>query len=353
MSVPTRFGAAAPPLDAAPGGGQGRRRPRRPRLPGPAAVRRARALCGGFLLLAATLLLPFAVTTVWARTELTHTDRYVTAVSPLAHDRDVRDEIVTGTTDGLMAHVHLDGLLRVVPPAQRPAVRARFTAGIREFVDRQVRAAVTSNRFPAIWRQGHRSAHASLIRSLSDTSGRPAAPVTFDLGPVLRQVRTQIAHDGLGAGLTRQIPEINAVVTVLPARDVARARTAYQELCTAGSTLPLATAGCLLLGLLVSPRRNRALSLTALGGASATALLVAALAYVRVRLLAALPDPAARPAAAAFWDALTGSLRTTLWLTVVLGVGTALALRLTSRDGGRFLRQWWRLPGEPPRHPRR
>ncbi len=101
--------------------------------------RRGRAVAGGVLLLVGALLLPLSLAATWARAELAETDSYVATVAPLAGNAAVQDAVVDDVTNGVMAHVRLDGLLRAVPRAERPALRKHFTRGIREFVDKQVR----------------------------------------------------------------------------------------------------------------------------------------------------------------------------------------------------------------------
>ncbi|WP_407551578.1 hypothetical protein QOM21_18755 [Streptomyces sp. Pv4-95] len=311
--------------------------PHPPRRPG-------RALGGGVLLLIATLMVPLSLAAVWARTELTDTDRYVSAVAPLAANAAVQDAIVDDVTDGVMAHIRLDGLLKAIPRAERPALRQRFTRGIREFVDKQVRQVVTGRAFPTVWSGVHRNAHQALDGTLT-ASGN--APVTLDLTPIIERVKHQVAANGLGIDVARRVPRMGTEIVLLHSPDVPRARTAYQAVRVAALLMPPAAALCLLAGLLLARRRRRALICTGLGCAAATALLAAALALVRARAVDALPAVVSRPAAEAFADALTGSLRTAVWLLLGAALLTAAlaaagppavrALMATAahRDGGR------------------
>ncbi|MCT7357216.1 hypothetical protein N4P33_34515, partial [Streptomyces sp. 15-116A] len=61
------------------------------------------------------------------------------------------------------------------------------------------------------------------------------------------------------------------------------------------------------------------------------ALLALAVVIGRHLTLTDLPDPAHRPAAAALYDALTATLRTTSWLLLTLGLTVAAASWLTTR----------------------
>ncbi|MFD3417128.1 hypothetical protein [Streptomyces decoyicus] len=282
--------------------------------------RRGRAVAGGVLLLMGALLLPLSLAATWARAELTETDSYVATVAPLAGNAAVQDAVVDDVTNGVMAHVRLDGLLRAVPRAERPALRKHFTRGIREFVDKQVRQVVTGRHFPSMWNGVHRTAHRTLDGSLT-ASGRSA--VTLDLTPVVERVTRQLSHNGMGLDILRRVPRAGVEIVLLKGPDVPRIRAVYQVVHTGALLLPPAAALCLAGGLLLVRRRRRALICTGLGCAGAAALLAVALALVRGRALDALPAVISRPAAGAYADALTGPLRTGVWL--VIGAGTLTA----------------------------
>ncbi|MCK7623817.1 hypothetical protein MUU72_12030 [Streptomyces sp. RS10V-4] len=298
----------------------------------PARPGRARSLAGGALLLLGTLLLPLSLAAVWARAELSDTDRYVAAVAPLAGNPAVQKAIVDDVTDGVMPHVRLDGLLKVVPRAERPALRRKFTRGIREFVGKQVREVVTGRTFPAVWATVHRTAHQSLDGALT-ASG--SAPVTLDLTPVVERVRHQLSGNGLGIDIARRVPPTGATIVLLRPPDVPRFRAGFRAARTAALLLPPAAALCLPAGLLLVRRRRRALVRAAAGCAVACALLATALALLRARALDALPAAVSRPAADAYADALTAPLQTAVWgvagtavLVVLLASAGPLAARL-------------------------
>ncbi|MGG7572755.1 hypothetical protein [Streptomyces sirii] len=291
---------------------------------GPAS---ARGLAGGVLLLVGALLLPLGLAATWARAELTETDSYVETVAPLAGDAAVQQAVVDDVTDGVMARIQLDGLLkgllRAVPSAERPAVRRHFTHGIRESVAKQVRQVVTGSGFPAMWNGVHRTAH----RSLDGTLAAPGdSAVTLDLTPVLERVKRQLSQNGSGMGVdfVRRVPRSGVEVVLLEAAYVPRVRAVYDVVQHGARLLPPAAALCLAGGLLLARRRRRALICTGAGCAAAAALLAVALALVRGRTLDALPTMVSRPAADAYADALTGPLRTGVWL--VVGAGTLTAV---------------------------
>ncbi|MFF8896344.1 hypothetical protein ACF082_02480 [Streptomyces lydicus] len=304
-----------------------------------------RAVAGGVLLVVGALLLPLGLAATRARAELTETDSYVAAVAPLAGNDAVQKAVVDDVTDGVMAHVRLDGLLRAVAPAERPAVRTRFTRGIRDFVAKQVRQVVTGRGFPAMWNGVHRTAHRTLDGTLA-ASGR--SPVTLDLTPVLERVRRQLSQGGTGLDLVRRVPRSGVEIVLLRAPDVPRIRAVYDAVRDGALLLPPAATLSLCGGLLLARRRRRALIWAGAGCAAAAALLAAALALARGRALDALPPMVSRPAADAYADALTGPLRAGVWLVFAAGTVTAAL----AAAGPPALRAWraWRT-GMSGRHP--
>ncbi|UKY51343.1 hypothetical protein [Streptomyces inhibens] len=317
-SAPVRQGGRVP---------EGERPPAGPRRPG-------RALAGGVLLLVGAVLLPLSLAAIWARAELTETDSYVAAVAPLAGNTAVQEAVVDDVTDGVMAHVRLDGLLKAVPRAERPAVRKHFTRGIREFVGKQVRQVVTGRGFPAMWNGVHRTAHRTLDGTLTASGD---AAVTLDLTPVVERVKHQLSHNGMGLDILRRVPRAGVEIVLLKAPDVPRIRAVYDVVGTGAMLLPPTAALCLGGGLLLARRRRRALICTGAGCAAAAALLAALLALVRSRTLDALPAMVSRPAAGAYADALTDPLRTGVWLMVGAGTLTA-ALAAAGPPAARALR---------------
>ncbi|KUL36015.1 hypothetical protein ADL22_25960 [Streptomyces sp. NRRL F-4489] len=314
-------------------GGRGRAAPGPPARPC-----RARALAGGVLLVLGALLLPLSLAAVWARAELSDTDRYVAAVAPLAGNRAVQDAIVADVTNGVMPHIRLDGLLKAVPRAERPALRRKFTRGIREFVGKQVREVVTGRGFPAVWAAVHRTAHRSLDGALTATG---SAPVTLDLTPVVARVRHQLSGNGLGIDIARRVPPAGATIVLLRSPDVPGFRAGFQAVRTGALLLPPTAALCLAAGLLLVRRRRRALIGAAAGCALACALLSTALALLRARVLDALPAAVSRSAADAYTDALTAPLRTTVWgaagaaaLVIVVAAAGPRAARLRRPAAG-------------------
>ncbi|POX42164.1 hypothetical protein C3486_06430 [Streptomyces sp. Ru73] len=275
------------------------------------------------MLVLGCILAPSALTAGWARAELTDTARYTATTAPLSRAPAVQRNMVTAITDGVMQRVDLSPLVNAVPPEQRPAVRKRFTRGVRDFVATQIRGVVASRSFPALWNHVNGTTHASLVTALSASGERS---VKLDLQPVVDRARARLARTvPAGARLIQRVHVSGTTLVLLRPGEVDRFRGPYEKVRTLGRLLPVAAVLCLVSGLLVAPRRRRALLGTGLGCAAGGALLLAVFAAARGYALDALPRSVTRATGEAVFDALTASARLGGLLLLAAGLLTALA----------------------------
>ncbi|MEU2225390.1 hypothetical protein [Streptomyces sp. NPDC018347] len=274
--------------------------------------RRLRSALSAVLITLSCLLTPFGALAAWAAYGLADTGRYVTAMAPLATDPAVREAVVDTVGDGLLRAV--DRQLGV-----RPA-----RGSVRPFVHDAVRSFTQTRAFGLAWDTGNRITHDAVLHALRAADERA---VTVDLAPVTAQVKRQLTHDHVP--LAARIPVEHTAVAVLPAGRLTTLRKGFHVLEVAGFWLPVASVAFAVGGIALAVRRRRAVAATALGTALGGALLVLALAVGRGLTLADLPADVSHPAAGAVYDALTGTLRTTGWLLLVLGLAVTLTAWLT------------------------
>ncbi|MFI8995508.1 hypothetical protein [Streptomyces sp. NPDC053542] len=287
------------------------------------ARHRLRATVATVLLVLGCLLAPPGIAAGWARAELTDTARWTATTAPLSREPAAQRAVVAAITDGVMRRVDLTSLVNTVPPAERPAVRAHFTRGIRDFVATQIRGVITARSFPALWNRVNGSTHASLVAALSSPGDRA---VRLDLKPVIDRARARLVHTvPAGARLIQRVHVSGATIVLLSPGQVDRARGPYEAVRTLGRLLPAAAVVCLAAGLLLAPRRRRALIGTGLGCVAGGALLLAAFAAARGYALDALPSAVPRPAGSVVYDTLTANARLGGRLLLAAGVVAALA----------------------------
>ncbi|MGW2712413.1 hypothetical protein ACWC4J_26040 [Streptomyces sp. NPDC001356] len=260
------------------------------------------------------LLVPFGALAAWAAYGLADTGRYVTTMAPLAADPAVREAVVDTVGDGVLRAVdeHLD-----VHPVR---------GSVRPFVHDAVRSFTQTQAFRLAWDTGNRITHDAVLRALRGSDERA---VTVDLAPVTAQVKRQLIHDHVT--LAVHIPVEHTEVPVLPADRLTKLRKGYHVLEVAGFWLPVAAVVFAAGGIALAVHRRRAVVATGLGTALGGALLAAAVAVGRGLTLADLPADVPHPAAGAVYDALTGTLRTTAWLLLGLGLAVAFTAWLIRR----------------------
>src|ERR671910_645912 len=134
----------------------------------PTAVRRRRTwprtVVGYVLIGLAALLAPLAVVSVWARGQVSDTDRYVETVAPLASDPAVQQAVTTNLTNTVFQYLDVQGLTRQAVDALAssgrlpPLVVARLDAlvvpisnGVYSFTEDQIGNLVRSEAFTNAW----------------------------------------------------------------------------------------------------------------------------------------------------------------------------------------------------------
>ncbi|MCX4507448.1 hypothetical protein [Streptomyces anulatus] len=272
----------------------------------PSAISATSAALSAVLLVLLAALVPLSALSAWVDLEIDDTDRYVAAVSPLASDPAVQTTVADLVTEEAMRQIDLGPLQDTV----------------REFLHETVRSFTTTEAFRNAWDTANRAAHEAVAAALDGDSGEA---VTIDLAPVIDQVKQDLVRDGVP--FADQIPVERTEITVLGPGQADDLRNSFRLL-RYGSIWPaVATLVFLVLvvGIATVRRGMRAgLWATATVGAGfalGAIVLRVLVAVGRSRVLDEVPD-SDRDAAAAVVDALTASLRTTVW--VVLAVGAAL-----------------------------
>ncbi|MEV5851671.1 hypothetical protein OH828_19075 [Streptomyces anulatus] len=270
------------------------------------AISATSAALSAVLLVLLAVLVPLSALSAWVDLEIDDTDRYVAAVSPLASDPAVQNTVADLVTEEAMRQIDLGPLQDTV----------------REFLHETVRSFTTTEAFRNAWDAANRAAHKAVAAALDGDSGEA---VTIDLAPVIDQVKQDLVRDGVP--FADQIPVERTEITVLGPGQADDLRDSFRLL-RYGSIWPaVATLVFLVLvvGIATVRRGMRAgLWATATVGAGfviGAIVLRVLVAVGRSRVLDEVPD-SDRDAVAAVVDALTASLRTTVW--VVLAVGAAL-----------------------------
>ncbi|MGZ4603917.1 MAG: hypothetical protein ACXV3S_01920 [Kineosporiaceae bacterium] len=314
------------------------------RRPARSASRWGRSVGAVLLILIACLLAPLSVTSVWARSQVTDTDRYVETVAPLAQDPAIQEAITTNLTNIVFQYVDVQGITtqaigalqqrNVVPPAlatQLQALAVPLASGIQSFTHDRIQQVVQSDAFASAWDQANRAAHQQLVAALTGQSSAVTIEnnaVKVDLGAFLTVVKQKLVDSGFG--LAARIPQVNATFTVFQSADVSKVQRLFSLLNTLGYWLPFILVAMAALGIYLAPNHRLAFIWTGIGVTVAALVTAIALQVVRSRYLDGVPSNILPPdAAATLFDTVVRFLREAIRALALLGVIAALGAFLT------------------------
>jgi hypothetical protein len=299
------------------------------------------------LIVLACLLAPLSVVAVWARNQVTNTDRYVATVAPLAEDPAIQNAIADQITAQVFTYIDVRGLTnevvdalatRGLPPRladQLQALTVPIASGVEGFTRTQVGKVVQSQAFADAWVQANRVAHDELVKALTGEGGGAITVednrVSVNMAPFIQTVKQQLTAAGFT--LAARIPEVNASFTLFQSDSITRARSAFNLLNTLGVWLPVIVLILIVLGVYVARDHRRALVGAGLGVALGMLVLALGLAIFRSIYLNGVPaDVLPHDAAAVLYDTIVRFLRAGLRTVLVLGLVVAAGAFLTGQS---------------------
>jgi hypothetical protein len=314
------------------------------RTPAPQRRQRWRTIVAILLIVVACVLAPLGVVAVWARNQVTNTDRYVATVAPLADDPAIQQAITDRITNQVFTYIDVRGLTTQavdaltsrgnLPPRvadQLQALAGPIANGIQSFTRSQVARIVQSQAFADAWVQANRLAHDELVKALTGQGGGAITvqndTVSINLAAFIQTVKQQLVAAGFT--LAERIPPVNASFALFQSADVARVQRGFNLLNTLGVWLPVIVLILLVLGVYVAKDHRRALVGAGLGVAAGMLLLALGLAVFRSIYLNGVPaEVLPHDAAAVLYDTivrfLRAGLRTVLVLALVVAAGAFL-----------------------------
>ena len=279
------------------------------------------------LLCLVVVLAPLSVVATWAHRQVSDTNQYVATVAPLASDPAVQKAISDRITTEVLSYVDVKGLTtqvvdalnqRGLPDGADVGLRALtvpLVRAIENFVAQRVDALVRSDAFARAWVSANKTAHEQLVVALTGKTGGVTevngGEVSINLATLIAEVKKELVDRGFN--VASKIPVVDTKFTVMKSQDLVKAQGAFSALNTLATALPIVT--LLLIGgaIAAARRRRRAVVAAGLSVAAGMILLALGLIVVRPLYLAAIPaDQLPRDAAAAFFDAFVGSIRTSL-----------------------------------------
>lgn len=309
-------------------------------------------LCG----LAAAVLLPLALVSVWLHTVVTDAEDYLARVDPLAAEQRVQEAVEDVLVEGVLQRVDVTALGdRLQASVDAPDLDLPFdvpelpgdlderlaelrdqvgplleraggdaTAAAQELVRRVVRAVVGSDAFSALWRAAQQEGHSEAVSVLSSPDPLQAGQrVVVPLDPFVDAVREQVA--GLGVQLEGTLDGLSLALPLASSDDLEVVRVAYRVLERLWLVLPVMAGGLAVLAVVLARRRLRALGVLGALAALACLALLALTGLGRELLLDASPSDSARVITGRMVEAVSGDLRDAAVTGVLIGAAVVLA----------------------------
>jgi hypothetical protein len=318
------------------------------RITGRTARQRWRTMVAALLIVLGCVLAPLAGVAVWARNQVTNTDRYVATVAPLASDPAIQNAITDQITAQVFTYIDIRALTsqvadslaarvegRGLPPQAAAALQGLagpVANGVQGFVRTQVERVVQSQAFEDAWVQANRAAHEALVKALTGEGGGAVTvegdTVTLNLAPFIQTVKQRLVAQGFT--LAERIPQVDKSFVLFQSEDITRAQRAFSLLNTLGVWLPVIALILIGIGVYVAKDHRRALIGTGLGVAAGMVLLALGLAVFRSIYLDGVPASVLpHDAAAVLYDTIVRFLRAGLRTVFVLALVVAAGAFLT------------------------
>lgn len=184
--------------------------------------KRARLRRIGALLLVILTVVVFAagVAGAWARRTMLDTDRYVATVGPMVEDPAVQEYLARTLTEQTFQALDVQGRLEGVlaeRASQLAFLAGPITDSVEGFVEEQVNAVVSSERFQQLWVEANRLLHEKVLAVLDGDSELVTISgnrLVLNLLPALNEVlkgMTGVVSELIGREVT--LPEITPEVT--------------------------------------------------------------------------------------------------------------------------------------------
>lgn len=300
---------------------------------------RWRAFLSALCIVVATILVPLAVVTAWARLELVDEVAFVSTLAPLADDPAVQQMLIDETVEAVEAQVDFDAITADVfdgiaqlglPPRAADALRlleAPAAEGLSNLLTQTVTRVVESDAFADTWTTTTRAAH-RVLTAAATADGDGVVVLTDDglgiqLGAIVDGVRQSLLDRGVG--VARLIPAVDRVVIVGTGETLVAVRTVYALATTLGWWLPITSIALFVIGILIARRRSTAVLGTGIGlvvGGGALALAFAIGSPVIGQ--AAMQLGVSSAALGVVYESFVGSMQQTATIVALLGAVIAV-----------------------------
>ena len=300
----------------------------------PASGKQSKAVVA--LIAAACVCSILAVLLTFVRNQALNTDRYVSTVAPLAHDRAIQVAIATVVSNQLVAAADPPKLIKQSLPPQAAPLAGPITSALTGFVREQVLKLVSTQAFAKLWEVISRKSHEQLVAAL--TGKRPLlnklaaeGEVRLNLNALVGPAAAVLKRSGLKAsppaGATP--PEV-VVINLKALKQAQQGVKALKGLTLLFDVLAIALFG---LAIAISKVRRRTVIAVGLSLAFSMAVVGLLLAVGESASLGVYKTDVGRDAGRAFYETLTRYF--SAGIKVLAGIGLVAAAVAWWTGGGK------------------
>ncbi|MGM7699203.1 hypothetical protein [Microbacterium sp. A84] len=305
----------------------------------PVAGARWRSVVSAVCIVVASILVPASIIGGWARMQLVNEDAFVATLAPLIDDAAVQDLIADETMSAIRAQVDFgvltdelfDAIVDLgVPPRASAALdilRQPAADGLTNIVESTLASAVASDVFSDVWATSARGAHKALtLASTSDGGGIIVLSrdgVGIATGPLIAELKETLTNRGVAVAAL--IPAVDRTIALGDGEALLTIRATYALVETTGQWLPFVTIGLFALGIAFARRRSTAVVGAGIGTALGSGALGVVLLLGSAGVGVAAGELSLAPLGVeAIYMHLTGGIRSSVWLFMVLGILMAI-----------------------------
>ena len=231
----------------------------------------ARSAGISIILVLSVICLVLTPVVVWGRNLLLNTDRYVQTVEPLASNPGVQNTVIAAVDAQFQGRIDLKSVLDpVLPPRAAQVLVPPLQGAADSLVNTVTTKFVQSDAFKTVWQTVNRAAHTQINYLLTGQRPKNAAvqvagngDVSLDLSAVVVQVKARLVDAGLT--VASKVPVVGSTIKVGNVAGLQHAQSLTNKLNKVANWLPWVGLVLLVVGVLLSRRKRRALVASLLG----------------------------------------------------------------------------------------
>jgi len=293
-------------------------------------ARRSHRVLVALLLVIGAVLTPLAMVTLFVKSQVTDTSRYVQTVKPLASDPAVQAYIADTVTQQLFTQVDVESYVKDALPSRAEPLAGPLTSALKSFTREATLRVVQSPQFQTVWTDANRRAHAALLNAITGEKHGAVSisngKVMLDLSAIGQDVKQALEKTGISAFSKIPTDRIAGQVTIFESKDIYRARRAVRALTALAYILPVLVFACFGGAIYLSANRRHGFVAAAIAFTLGAAVLAVALRIGRgIYLDATANTELPRDAAAAVYDNLVRFLQTSARDVLLFSVAVVVA----------------------------